>query len=142
MIDGEGPAHCGRDHHWAGGSGFYKKTGGASHEEQVSKQHPSLHGLCISSASGFFEFLLPWQSPYIPSVHLPSPSSAVTSQPPPHQKKEAEPPNLLFLFLILCRSPSSLPTHPNKPLPCWPGMICPTSHHSNTTNICYLWFPS
>ena len=44
----EGPTHCGWCHPWASGLRFYKKTEWASHEEEVSKQHP-LHDLCISS---------------------------------------------------------------------------------------------
>jgi hypothetical protein len=42
MIDGEGPAHCGWSHPWAGGTGFYKKAGWTSHKKQASKQHPSM----------------------------------------------------------------------------------------------------
>lgn len=51
MIDVRGPAHCGQCYLWAVGSGCYKKAGWASHEEQGSKQHSSVHGLGLSSVS-------------------------------------------------------------------------------------------
>jgi hypothetical protein len=44
---------------WAGGPVFYKETGWASHEEQASKQHPSM-----ASASAPASRFLPW----LPSV--------------------------------------------------------------------------
>jgi hypothetical protein len=38
----EGPFYCGWCYPWAGGPGCYKNTSWASHEEQASKQHPSM----------------------------------------------------------------------------------------------------
>jgi hypothetical protein len=45
VIDGGwgwGSAHKEWRHSWVTGSGFYKKAGRASHEEQASKKHSSM----------------------------------------------------------------------------------------------------
>jgi hypothetical protein len=61
---GEGPAHCGWYHPWAGGPGCYNKAGWASHEEQASKQHPSIASVSapasrfLSCLSSYPDFLL------------------------------------------------------------------------------------
>jgi hypothetical protein len=51
VIDGEGPAHCGWGHPWAGGLGFYKSRTGSSTPPQP------LHQLLPPGSLALFEFL-------------------------------------------------------------------------------------
>lgn len=55
VIDEEGPSPL-WDHHWAGGPELYRKTGQESHDEQVSKQHPSM-AIHEFQVPAIFEFL-------------------------------------------------------------------------------------
>ena len=61
---GECPAHYEKCHAWAGGSGFYKKTGWASHDEQASKQQASV----ASASAPVSGFLAVWV-PVLTSFH-------------------------------------------------------------------------